>query len=687
MKEKILSVLMVLLTGLTAVAQDLSKFKVFGDSAYQADTMYQSCNKYQKDAILFMDLVADTHPYYVAPERREEWYAKKAALLEKCKSMETDEALADALNEVLGKLKDKHTCVTTAKQVREATLAERKKLTDAGITSFAPDREHIMRPHATVYDYQIFPEHSICYLQFNKCANNPADPFSSFLDRMFAEMKEADIKTLVVDVQYNGGGNDYFCSLLMEHLYPFDKLKTFTAYTRLSDFMTEYFPNAVGIKKNREEEGHKDELYQEPANKTDSYQQPKLYEGQVVFVMGPMTFSSAGILLTHARDNHFGTIIGTTSTFRPSHYGNTLPFRLPNTAVYGTVSCQFYARPDNAKTDEPCLQPDIEVNLDDKDATWKLVIEKYGATADSNPGWLWEVSGNGLAQKSYLFGTCHGDGHDFTREEVLGISGLDDALNDVNAILFEGGLNTEITKTDSAEMISELEKMKKMLTHPGPEYMMPEGTYYKPLFDTVAHFNEVNKFLYYQMKDPEYWKKNPCYWLVRMRFYIAFGMRRGTPLDVVLKQETVNRGIETRYVEEREQISGTIFSKFADTSGIDTLSMKEQVKSLYSIVHYFINNDNVTNYFRTFADIYLKNDTCMMWNYLNEAGFVAGAESEEDSGHEILHDRNVKWIPVIEQNISKGACMVAVGCRHLLGSESLIALLRRKGYTVEPVKN
>lgn len=318
--------------------------------------------------------------------------------------------------------------------------------------------------------------------------------------------------------------------------------------------------------------------------------------------------------------------------------------------------------------------------------TTSAIAQDAKDNADRNPGWLWTISGNGLAQKSYLFGTCHGDGHNFTREEVLGISGMDDALNEVKAVLFEGGLNTEITKTDSAEMISELEKMKKILKHPGPEYMMPEGTYYKPLFDTVAHFNEVNKFLTYQMKDNEYWKKTPSYWLVRMRFYIAFAMRRGTALDVILKQETVNRGIETRYVEEREQISGTLISKLTDTSGIDTLSMKEQVKSLYSIVHYIINNDSVTNYFRTFADIYLKNDTCMMWNYLNEAGFVAGAESEEDSGHEILHDRNVKWIPVIMKNIAEAPCMVAVGCRHLMGSESLIALLRRKGYTVEPVK-
>ena len=109
-------------------------------------------------------------------------------------------------------------------------------------------------------------------------------------------------------------------------------------------------------------------------------------------------------------------------------------------------------------------------------------------------------------------------------------------------------------------------------------------------------------------------------------------------------------------------------------------------KSLYSIVHYVINNDSVNSYFQAFANVYLQNDTCMMWQYLNKAGFVAGAESEDDNDHEIQYDRNVKWIPVIKKNIADASCMVAVGCRHLMGSESLIAMLRREGYTVEPVK-
>ena len=391
--KKILSTLLFLVIGWqTTQAQNLSMYMVLEDSAYQTkatgkamgrrpkvgnEAEYQSANKYQKDAILFMDMIADTHPYFIKAERRTEWFAKKAALLEKCKTIETDEALADALNEVLGKLKDRHTTVTTTQQLNEATTAARKKLMESGITSFNPDRAHIMRPHATVYDYQLFPEQHICYLQFNKCADDPADPFASLLNRMFAEMEKENIKTLVVDVQYNSGGNDLYCSQLLDHLYPISQLKNFAAFTRLSDFMIKHFPNSAELRKNWESTGHKDELYPEPAPNAN-YQQPKRFEGQVVFVMGPETFSSAGNLLTLARDNHFGTIIGTTSTFGPSHYGHILPFRFPNTSVWGSVSIQFFERPDKAKTSEPFMQPDIEVNLDDKDAAWQFIVEKFG---------------------------------------------------------------------------------------------------------------------------------------------------------------------------------------------------------------------------------------------------------------------------------------------------------------------
>ena len=61
--KNLLFALMVLMAGWQATeAQNLSMYKVLKDSAYQTTVEYLSGNKYQKDAIIFMDMVADTHP-------------------------------------------------------------------------------------------------------------------------------------------------------------------------------------------------------------------------------------------------------------------------------------------------------------------------------------------------------------------------------------------------------------------------------------------------------------------------------------------------------------------------------------------------------------------------------------------------------------------------------------------------
>lgn len=48
-------------------------------------------------------------------------------------------------------------------------------------------------------------------------------------------------------------------------------------------------------------------------------------------------------------------------------------------------------------------------------------------------------------------------------------------------------------------------------------------------------------------------------------------------------------------------------------------------------------------------------------------------------------ERNLKWIPKIEQQMQEGSCFVAVGLFHLKFQTGLIQLLRNKGYTVRAV--
>ena len=50
-----------------------------------------------------------------------------------------------------------------------------------------------------------------------------------------------------------------------------------------------------------------------------------------------------------------------------------------------------------------------------------------------------------------------------------------------------------------------------------------------------------------------------------------------------------------------------------------------------------------------------------------------------------LKVRNRNWIPKIEKNISDKSCLIAVGFGHLQYKTGIIALLRERGYTVEPV--
>lgn len=314
-----------------------------------------------------------------------------------------------------------------------------------------------------------------------------------------------------------------------------------------------------------------------------------------------------------------------------------------------------------------------------------IAQEKTADTSGCDVGWLWEISGKGLQQKSYLFGTCHGDGHQFTEDEMYSIRGLEDALGTVEEVLFEGGLDTAAI---AQVYLEEIEKFGKWITNPGPEWMMPEGTYYKPLYDTIAHFNEVNRFLYYTMKDPEYWKKNPGYWFSRLTFHDGLRQRKDeVSIDGLLKQEVERRGIRVGFVEKNDAASKSIFAQLTVMTDIDTIPMKRQASMLYHYIHNVLNNDSLVIMRRGFSRAYLENDTCKFCDYIRSTGQVPGAESADDNNHAVLFDRNVQWIPVIKQNIALRPCMIAVGCRHLLGSESLIALLRREGYIVEPVKN
>ncbi len=299
---------------------------------------------------------------------------------------------------------------------------------------------------------------------------------------------------------------------------------------------------------------------------------------------------------------------------------------------------------------------------------------------EEKAGWLWEISGNGLKQTSYLFGTCHGEGHNFTREEVFGISGLQNAFDRSEAVIFEQDFDASLQPSEEDRKFQRW--MVELLRNPGPEWMMPEGSDYRQLYDDSTHFHVVDSILTTRFQDSEYWKKTPKYWQTKIGVVLFIGTRQRQALDYVLYQEAAKSNKTRGGLEETKDISGGLISTFTDTPGFDSLSVKMQADSLYRGIRDLVSG-KTGRMMRRFYKAYIQNDTCAFAKYLaSEPEMIK--ENEKDTF--LLKGRNENWIPVIREYITQRPSLIAVGCRHLLDTYGLIALLRKEGYKVEPVR-
>lgn len=374
--KRILLIIATILYCTSLLAQDLNQIKPLSDSLLLSNEAYTAGNKYQRDAMLFVDMLADTHPYYITKERRDMLFAGQPALLEACATCTSDSAFVELLIATLGDLHDKHTDVIDPHQ-----LEAKKRAAQEAAKLVADNNDAIMACKGDLFHYTIVPEQGVCYLQFNQCvdartARNESLPrWDTMLDEMFGKMKEQGIKSLVVDAQYNNGGSSMLCDELLIRLCPLSQFKMLSTSLRFSRLMASYNPRIAVAKQAWEADGHIDELYPMPAGKVGpGFVQPDVFDGKVIFVQSEKTYSSAGILMTLARDNHIGTIVGSNSSFSPSHYGEILPYRLPNTGVIGTISCKFFARPDAEHLNDKTLVPDVAIDLTDKAQAWSQIL-------------------------------------------------------------------------------------------------------------------------------------------------------------------------------------------------------------------------------------------------------------------------------------------------------------------------
>lgn len=273
------------------------------------------------------------------------------------------------------------------------------------------------------------------------------------------------------------------------------------------------------------------------------------------------------------------------------------------------------------------------------------------AMAQSEKSLLWEISGNGLAQSSFLFGTIHMiDAEDYFLPE-----GTLSAIDQSKDLIFEIDM---ADMNDVSKLMPMLQKayMKDNLTL--EDVMSAED--YKVVED---HFKKMNMPMFFFKR-------------IKPMFLSVFAMDIN-PNDL---KNGAMKSYEMEFhkiAEEAGKGTGGLETIDYQISIFDSIPYKEQATMLVEAIKAGADG---AGQFDELVQIYKDQDV--------EGLYKAMQGDESLSGHEdvLLNNRNKNWIVLMKDQMKDQRLFYAVGAGHLGGPEGVISLLRKEGYTVTPYK-
>lgn len=258
---------------------------------------------------------------------------------------------------------------------------------------------------------------------------------------------------------------------------------------------------------------------------------------------------------------------------------------------------------------------------------------------------LWEIKGDSIPDGSYIYGTIHIMNEDnFFYPDTLDsilihsdalIMELDDSMFDPEVmqylILEEGSLLDFFTQEQSDSLLAwAKEKM-----------MIDEETF-------RMSFDKMKPIVIVQLTTLMQYSK------ATKSYEIEFN-ERAKKFDLEVN------GLET----------------IADQIGIfDSLTKEEQAE----LVMMGIRDNDSGMQTDEMEALYLAQNIDSLYMYLHASESVIS-----DKENSFVTERNMKWIPKIEEAIKSKKCFIAVGAGHLGGPNGVIRLLQQQGYELKPV--
>ena len=268
------------------------------------------------------------------------------------------------------------------------------------------------------------------------------------------------------------------------------------------------------------------------------------------------------------------------------------------------------------------------------------------AQRDKTNTLLWEISGNGLQQPSYLFGTIHM----ICKEDFLISEIVKQKFNSSKRVYLELDMDDpqlQVTLMQQMQLPSK-ETLKNKLGE--------------------SNFKKLDSFLQKEMS-------MNLVMFDKFKPMMVMGLLAQRLLPCA-SMESYEMNFVKMASEQKKELLG--LEKVEDQLGVfDAIPDSLEIRSIMNMVNDF---DAQKKEFTRMSAIYKSQDLEALYQLMVESPEMMGSQ-------ELLLDRrNRNWIPVMESAMKNTSTFFAVGAGHLGGSQGVLELLRKQGYMVKGIK-
>lgn len=256
---------------------------------------------------------------------------------------------------------------------------------------------------------------------------------------------------------------------------------------------------------------------------------------------------------------------------------------------------------------------------------------------------LWEVSGNGLAKPSYIYGTIH-----LVCESDFKITGkVKKAFDQSSQLVLEADIfNPEMMNVVKQEMRSDVPLSKKL---------------------TASDYASVDSILQLKCSMPlkilDNFKLSMVMSLIATKLFpCSTPQSYEASFDKMAKEKNMHRDVLEEVVAQMRFLN----KAYTDSQII------AQVKSF----------DSSVVGAKEMVAMYKAEDINGLYKYMTQPDLM-----DENTIKWMLVERNNNWAEKMPAMMKKESNFFAVGAAHLPGPIGILALLKAKGYTVKPIMN